>query len=185
MNAVSKPTTVVAVSDLEAAVAIQCEWLMKQARRAAQHGYYLSITGLNKYMEAAELQFPFSYIGGGMSQLIDAWNAENKTRILKVVVSPKDTELMLRGPLVFSCDIPKRAWSREIIAALQLISAFKKHIPWKERTGPSPTYQGAGLLKVEERSDLYVVRGESSDALQGFLRILEMPQHKKLLTGHS
>jgi hypothetical protein len=177
-----KATTVVSYP-IDEAVAVQCDWLIKLSKRVAERGYCVCVVGLNNDMAPDHLQYMFSYMAGGFTQLLDNWNNTYGTRYLKINVSPNDKVALLDGEVSFSCIIPKRVWSRELLAALSLCSAYKKHKSWKERqvSGP-PKYEGSGLFSITESSDFATVNGSSKLGLQTFLRILEMPQHRAALT---
>ena len=170
----------------QGAIKVQCDYMLGQAQRVQERGYCVILSNLNPDLQPETLKFPYGYMSGGFSNMMRTWNSKRGTHYLSVYVRLLEPEKMFDGGLTFKCDIPNRFWSRELIASLQVVSKFRK---WVKTTDPDRNrkyiWRGHGLFQLDEGTETYEVVGANKAALESFLRILEMPQHRKLLLGNS
>ena len=155
-------------------MAVQIDYLAKAAERATERGYCVVISGANKDLKPEDLKYPFGYMVGGLAAMIRTWNASRKAHVLMIYVTlPKDG-----AQLKFYCEIPNRAWARELVVAVKLYSRFGK-----EKRDKVIWEGSGGLFTMVENPNLFKVTGVGNDKIKSFITMLEMPQHQSLLLG--
>ena len=167
-------TTVVSIAD---AVLIQCQHLQSMTQRIVERGYCVMVNKLNGKMSPRDVNYPFTFMLGAMSEMVDAWNAHYHTHILRVNIFPETPEDMRAGKFTFNTTIPRRVWSREMMSAILICSAYRKG------TSRGTQYKGGGIFRVTERSNDFLLYGSDKDAFAALISILEMPQHRAALLG--
>lgn len=161
----------------------QCRQMLHAAKRLDERGYILHVWGVN--YEDATGKLPFGTTTVLMKTLEAQWRAKHRRRCVIVHVwpgnmTPSEREDMHRTgrvfdhPFTFKANVPRTRRLRIIVAALELMSALKT-----KRYGPTT---GVGMLLRTELSDRFEFAGQGRGALTAVLRVLEMPDHRELLT---
>jgi hypothetical protein len=153
----------------EQAMALQCAIMMTEARRIDMRGYAILRCGLNQ--DATNNQRIYSYLSGAFEQFLGDWDIANKKRhVLIFLRTPKDNTIN------FHFRVPTVKSHRPLLAALEIMAM-------KVSRSESWTKPRGAVLTVLAMSNQCQFRGFSADALKTVLNILDMPQHRAILTG--
>lgn len=164
----------------ESAVQRQCDYLLRAARRLDERGYAVIVHRLNP--ESTQSNLPFGYFNGALEQYAKCWIKEHKCKSVLVHIWPHAGEELLKSmvdgkvfdrPFTFIANVPRALRCRGLVAALELMSSIS--------TGRG-SKRGAGIFHCSRMSDRFEFKGEGRNALEAMLRMLDMPQHRELLT---
>lgn len=172
----------------------QCDLMLKIAKRLDEKGYAVLFHKLNPV--AAHEQHTYAYFLGAVTRFAGDWSEfRSRGRSRRTVVHPvflhvwpqewcgtvrQDIELVRRTgkvfdhPFNFRCQIPVRVRYRSIHASLAVMT---NNVKRGERATTSDR------LNVRPLSDTLEYVGDTKDQLEILLRILDMPQHRKILLG--
>lgn len=122
--------------------------------------------------------FGFGYLNGGFSKFTYTWARTNRSRhlIIDVVYNrvrerPTRWREVFDKPFSFQLHIPNLKVYAPIFAVLELMAIQVKD------------NRGGKRLHYDKATSYTSVRGEDKDQLDVLLKILNMPQHRAILTG--
>jgi hypothetical protein len=181
------------------AVQLQTQIMLNVARRLDEKGYAVILYNLNR--DGENERYLYNYLGGALPRLLDDWARykwgsgplAKRRRPVIVHIHPDpihweavlSTGKVMEHPFTFTCSIPNRVHYREIHATLELMSSKRKH-RWRGEAQGTGVLVRVGKMRTTEKesaSDSLEYRGSTKDALEVLLRVLEMPQHRKILLG--
>lgn len=175
------------------AVASQCRLLTHASKRLDEAGYMVLVHGLNR--DTLDGRFMYGHIAGGLESFGKMWARARGLTLVTVDVWPyKDDYPAIREsgkPFDhgFSSTTTLRLVRRykPIIAALEIVSARMEAIDPEERRKrlkEAKRYRnGTGVLTMEAMPEEVKFYGSGRPALEVIMRILNMPDHRHLLTG--
>ena len=180
------------------AVQLQCDIMLKVAKRLDERGYAVIVHWLNP--DAKHEKHPYGLFLGALDRFAKDWakhwsagkaRAEVKRPVFiniwsqqrsyvkgKGCIIPDDArECLLERPFSFSCRLPWRDRYKSIHAALELMSV--QHNTTKNIV----TGTGCLIGAFSEHGDFVEYRGNKKEQLEILLRVLDMPHHREMLRG--
>lgn len=176
------------------ALQLQCDIILKIARRLDEKGYAVVAYKMNP--DASHERHPYTYLLGALARFATDWGevvSKHRSRVTArrpifvnvwpqewVGTARQDLEVVRRTgrvfdhPFTFRCMIPVRVRYREIHAALAVMT---------HKANAFGGQQVTDRLNSRKRSDTIEYMGSTRDQLEILLRVLEMPQHQKILLG--
>ena len=161
------------------ALRVQCEAMLTQAKRADERGYCVLVHGLNS--GALDNGFLYGPFAGALLRWLEERRSNAARRVAVVNVFPEaaaaTTGKPFDGALSFSLELPKtRSW-RPICSAIELMSAKRERVEGVYQT------RGTGVFVWKPMSSCHHYSGSGRTALETLLRILEIPHHRRIMTG--
>jgi len=172
--------------------------MLNLARRLDEKGYAVVVHFLNR--DGSHENHPYGYLATSTDRFLSEW-ADNtsvgvpratRKRPIIIHVIPTQQEWvsgqiigydmtpwrngkMLTTPFQFRCKIPDHVRYRPINSSLELMSSIKK--------GRHGGAMGNGVLSAVRVSGYVEYQGDTKTKLEILIRMLEMPEHRKILRG--
>lgn len=165
---------------LSETIEVQCACLRAIAKRIDERGYCVILHGVNREGENPKL--PHGLIAFSANRMVRQWAkaGRRKIAVVNVHITPQDKMQKVdegANPfncnLLFECTLPRSRHLRPLIAVMEMSSTMQN--------GRSGATTGVGFLHRTELSDRFEFKGEGREALEGLLRVLEMPCHREML----
>ena len=150
----------------EDATQSQCALMMNEARRVMERGYAIVYSGFNPNADKNDM--PFGYFAGGFGAYIKQWNETHKHNYLTVNIARA-----VQPSFVASFRVPTTKRFAPLVVALDLVSVEINHRYRRDRG------QAFTCMRM---TDNYEYRMYDKASLKIALGILDMPQHREMLT---